>query len=109
MADTTTMNRSDCRPPVLQPPPATLAPRDRLIELARRLSRTLTLARALVQGGRTLNLTGIDDGIGMLCAQTLDLCAEEARDMRPTLHEVMAQIDLLTAAIRAAGPDNTAC
>ena len=62
------------------------------------------LARALVQGGRQLDLTGIDDGIGVLCAQTLDLPPDQAQAMMPALWDLRAQIDLLTAALRNTAP-----
>ena len=82
----------------------------RLHDLATRLTRTLSLARALVQGGRTLDLTGVDDGIGMLCAQTLDLLPEDARDMLPLLHAVLGQVDLLSAAIHESSwRDRSSC
>jgi hypothetical protein len=80
----------------------------RLTVLAERLSHTLALARALVLGGRTLDLTGVDDGVGMLCAQTLDLPTAQARAMLPVLHGVLGQIDLLMSALpgRPALADN---
>ena len=85
----------------LQPPDlATPTRLQRLSDLASRLARTIGLARALVLGGRQLDLTGIDDGIGVLCAQTLDLAPDQARVMLPTLLDLRAQIDLLSAALR---------
>lgn len=80
--------------------PGTTCRPDRLGQLASRLARTLGLARALAQNGRALDLTGIDDGIGMLCAQTLDLEQPEARQMLPLLREVLGQVDALDAAMR---------
>ncbi len=78
-----------------------LARRERLIELGRRLSQTLALAQGLIHGGRTLDLTGVDDGVGVLCAQTLDLPPEDARVVLPTLHEVLGRLDRLTLALHA--------
>jgi hypothetical protein len=68
---------------------------ERLGALAGRLSRTLGLARALALSGRTVDLRGIEDGVGMLCAQTLDLSAVESRQMRPVLLNLLAELDLL--------------
>ena len=72
----------------------------RLTLLAERLAHTLALARALALGGRTLDLTGVDDGIGMLCAQTLDLPTQQARTLLPLLIGVLGQLDLLSSALR---------
>ena len=93
----------DRSPDVECPPwPAYGAARhDRLGELASRLSRTLALARALIQSGRTLDLTGVDDGVGLLCAQTLDLPTEAARALLPALRDVLAQLDQLSLALHA--------
>jgi hypothetical protein len=73
---------------------------EKLIELSGRIQRTLGIATALVDGGRILDLSGIDDGIGILCAQTLDLAPGEARVMLPYLNAVLAQADRLSDAIR---------
>ena len=81
----------------------------RLTVLATRLSRTIGIARALAQNGRAVDLTGLDDGIGMLCAQTLDLPLQEGRALLPLLADLLAQVGTLTAALheaqRAGGPD----
>ncbi len=76
----------------------------RLSELAARLVRTIGLARALVQGGRQLDLTGIDDGIGVLCAQTLDLPPDQAAAMLPLLWDMREQVDWLATALRTSEP-----
>ena len=80
------------------------------MELAERLSRTIGLARGLVRGGRHLDITGIDDGVGILCAQTLDLAPEDASAMVPVLQGVLTQVDLLAAALhRPAGRPHPPC
>ena len=53
----------------------------------------------MVRGGRHLDMTGIDDGVGILCAQTLDLAPEDASAMVPVLQTVLAQLELLAAAL----------
>ena len=78
----------------------------RVHELAGRLMRTIGVARALVRGGRTLNLAGMDDGVGLLCAQALDLPAARGRAMLPQLTAVLAEIDALSGALREAGAEN---
>jgi hypothetical protein len=74
--------------------------RARVNGLALRLSRTIGVARALVRGGRQLDLTGIDDGVGLLCAKILDLPDQEARTMLPALLDVLGQVEALQAALR---------
>ena len=73
-------------------------------ELAERVARTLGVARALAERGRRLDLAGIEDGIGILCAQTLDLPTLEARCMLPVLREVLAQLDTLSATLQREAP-----
>ena len=75
--------------------------------LASRLSRTIGLARALAQNGRRVDLTGLEDGIGMLCAQTLDLAPSEGREMLPLLHDVLVQVEALSAALHGTGGEAT--
>ena len=74
----------------------------RLAVLASRLSRTIGIARALARNGRTVDLTGLDDGIGMLCAQTLDLPLQDGRALLPLLADVLQQVDTLTVALHQA-------
>lgn len=74
---------------------------DRLLVYASRLGRTLAVARALVISSRAVDLQGVQDGVGLLCAQTLDLPTAEARQMLPALRELLAQVDTLTAALRS--------
>jgi hypothetical protein len=71
-------------------------------DLAGRVSRTLGVARALALSGRRLDLSGIEDGVGLLCAQTLDLPGDDARRMVPVLREVLARVNALYAALQEA-------
>jgi hypothetical protein len=77
----------------------------RLRDLAERLINTMSVARGLVRGGRTLDLAGIEDGVGLLCAQALDLPAEHGRNLAGLLRDVLAEVEGLTAAVREAGVD----
>jgi hypothetical protein len=76
------------------------APPERLVTLAERLIRTLAVGRALVVAGRTVDMSGIQDGIGVLCAKTLDLSQPQGRQMLPALYELTAQIDRMSQAMR---------
>ena len=77
----------------------------RLITFSERLGRTLGLARALAQNDRRVDLSGIEDGIGLLCAQTMDLPREEGRAMLPYLFELLGQLDSLRSVLSAMPPN----
>ena len=70
-----------------------------LLTLADRLARTVSVARALVDAGRSVDLTGLEDGVGLLCAKTLDMPVGESRGMLPAMLELRAQIDSLAARV----------
>jgi hypothetical protein len=76
-----------------------------MVTLAERITRTLAVARALIVSGRDVDLAGIEDGIGMLCAKTLDLPNEQARSMLPALYDMRVQVDRLSVALRQIGSD----
>lgn len=81
----------------------------RLTELAARISRTLGVARALADNGRQLDLSGMEDGVGALCAQTMDMAPGEAHCMLPILRDLLTQVDQLTASLtRPADPQRSA-
>jgi hypothetical protein len=80
--------------------PDAVQPQQRVADLAERLARTLGIARALAQGGRRLDLAGFEDGVGLLCAQTLDLPPAEGRALLPLLTNVLVHVEILTAVLR---------
>ena len=45
-------------------------------------------------------MSGIQDGIGLLCAKTLDLSHRQGKQMLPALLELTAQIDSMSQALR---------
>ena len=64
------------------------------------LMRTICIAQLLVENGRTVDMTGLDRGVGLLCAKALDLPPEAGRAVRPHLLSLLAQVDDLTQALR---------
>ncbi len=76
---------------------------DRLVTLAERLSRTVAVARGLTAASRLVDLTGLQDGVGVLCAKVLDLDPEESRRLVPALLELRAQIDNLSTTMAGIG------
>jgi hypothetical protein len=78
------------------------SPEGAVLALADSLSRGLRVARALARSGRRVDLAGIDDACGLLCAKALDLPPEDGRRMADRLAAVLAEADLLTQALRGA-------
>jgi hypothetical protein len=63
------------------------------------LDGTLSLARALVEGGRRIDLAGLDREATTLCAAVMALRAEEAQRLRPALLALRGQVDGLAASL----------
>ncbi len=72
--------------------------------MADAVAGTLRVARALVEARRVVDLTGLSDAVGRLCAAVLDLPDAQGRALRPRLQAVLAELDVLDAAIRAEPP-----
>jgi hypothetical protein len=81
------------------------SPSDRAAALARAAVGTLQVARALAQSRRSIDLAGLDQEIGRLCAASLDLPAAQGRAMRPLLFSVLAELDALSACMVAQSED----
>jgi hypothetical protein len=69
--------------------------------LAALLRTTLRVAHAFVASGRSVDLTGLDRQIGLVCAKALDLPAEQGRTMRPQLVDLLEETDRLARALPA--------
>lgn len=70
-------------------------PIDAVHALADELAKTIGIARALVEGGRAIDLTGLDNRIGLLCAKSLDLPPDQGRAVRPRLIELSEAVATL--------------
>ena len=68
------------------------------------LADMVSLARRLVGRGVTVDLTGLEQQVGLLCAKSLDLPPEEGRRMRPDLIALNADVDQLARVLAAARP-----
>lgn len=69
------------------------------------LQQSLRLARALAGQYRSVELEGLQESIGMLCAKALDLKPEEGRILRVALVALREELDQLSATLRARAPD----
>ena len=74
-----------------------------LLAFAAGVSQTLSVARGLVEAGRCVELAGLQDKVGLLCAQSLDLPPDEGRAMRAELIVLLARTQALSAALSQAG------
>ena len=72
--------------------------------LAEQVRRTVAIARALAASGRPVDLAGLDQVVGLLCAKTLDLLPDAGRLVRPALAAILAEVDQLGAMLRADAP-----
>jgi hypothetical protein len=72
---------------------------DSMRGLADSLSQMLRMTRALVAGGRSVDITGLDRQIGLLCDKTLDLPPEDGRTLRPLLVSLLTDLDALSSAV----------
>lgn len=70
------------------------------VGMAEGLARTICIARLLVENGRTVDMTGLDRGVGLLCAKALDLPPDAGRALRPQLMMVLTEANQLTEALR---------
>jgi hypothetical protein len=80
-------------------PTATSAPLIELRAFADDVTQTLGVARGLVEAGRYVDLTGLEDQIGLLCAKALDLPSDEGRAIRGDLVGMLARVEALSAAL----------
>ena len=60
------------------------------------LIHLLHMTRALAASGREVDITGLDQQVGLLCAKALDLMPEDGRAMRPMLVDLLADLDALS-------------
>ncbi len=73
-------------------------------QAAEGVSRMLRLARGMVEAGRRVELEGLDQMVGRLCARCLDLPPEEGRALRPVLAALLVEIDALNASLARPKP-----
>lgn len=69
--------------------------------LAAELTQMIGVACALAEAGRTIDLTGLDHQVGLLCAKSLDLPPDEGRRVRPRLIALSGSMEALSRALAA--------
>jgi len=72
----------------------------RLIEEARSIEATLAAAAALLDAGRRIDMIGLDQRTGRLCAQGLDLPPEDGARLRPALVTLRTGLDAIACRLK---------
>ena len=80
------------------------APLRSLIALTEQAARTLSMARALAESGRHVDISGLDQLIGRLTASTLDLDDADRPEMRLLLIGLLENLDALEQVLHEAAP-----
>jgi hypothetical protein len=70
-------------------------------DLAHAIAGTLRMARGFLAAGRCVDLTGLEELVGLLCAKSLDLPPEQGRQMRVVLIDLRRELDAVSAMLRA--------
>ena len=73
-----------------------------VIALADGVATTIRIARALSDAQRPIDLTGLDNVVGLLCARMLDLPLEHGRALRHRLAMLDGELNALAAALTPA-------
>jgi len=76
-----------------------LAPYPPMLAAIQSLQDTITMARALVQAGRQIDLTGLDADAAVLCTAIGLLAPERSHGLRAQLEELVRDVDALSAAL----------
>jgi hypothetical protein len=66
------------------------------------MEQTLSVARALVEAGRRIELAGLESEAARLCAAVACLPEGSAARLRPPLQALTGELDRLAGALRAA-------
>ncbi len=76
-------------------------PSDRAAAVAEAITGMLRMAQLLTRSRRRIDLAGLEEKVGRLCAAALDLPPAEGRAMRPLLATVLAELDALSLCVAA--------
>jgi hypothetical protein len=72
--------------------------------LAEELTGVVVVAKTLIESGRQIDLTGLNEQVGLLCAASLDLPPDEGRRIRPRLIALSGSLKTLSLALQKAAP-----
>jgi hypothetical protein len=77
---------------------------DAVRALADELTKLVGVACEFVIAGHTIDLTGLNDQVGLLCAKSLDLPRDAGRGIRPRLIALSGSMEALSRALQKAAP-----
>ena len=63
------------------------------------VTQLVRVARSLADGERMIDLNGLDEMVGRLCAQCIDLPQETGKRFRPRLASLLTELDALSTAL----------
>ncbi len=86
--------------PLLETPWPQPDRRSAALQRADLLAAMLRIARVLVLRERRVDLAGLEDEVGRLCAATLDLPLDEGRGLLIALHTLASELDTLLGLLR---------
>jgi len=69
-------------------------------ELAQAIAGTVRVARGFAAAGRRIDLVGLEEPVGLLCARSLDLPPEQGRQMRVVLINLRRELHVLSETLR---------
>lgn len=72
--------------------------------MAEGLRQSLRLARALAGRERPVDLAGVQDSMGLICAKALDLPPGDGRAARVVLIALREELDQLSTVLRSVTP-----
>jgi hypothetical protein len=90
----------------LDPDDGTAAECAALRERATAVVSTLQIARALIESQRVVDLAGLDQEIGRICAKALDLPPALGHALRADLVHLLEAVDGLSQALRLAAAED---
>ncbi len=76
----------------------------RVAAMADGITATVRTARGLADGDRPIDLAGLDNMVGVLCAQVLDLPLEQGRPFCAVLRGLDQELALLRGALADGDP-----
>ena len=77
-------------------------PENEVLLLTAQTARMVAVAQALVTSQRHVDVQGLHDHVGLLCAKALDLPPAKTGFLKLELKQLASALDRLTASLRAA-------
>ena len=76
-------------------------PETEILALSAQTARLVSVAQTLVNGQRYVDIDGLQEQVGLLCAKALDLPPSRTKLLRLELVQLASALDALNASLRA--------